>query len=103
MRRLSLLLLAALISLAAVVSTAAAAGFSGAWSKTVTSGPTVLKGHWTLHGANGTFWIQKGAGAAHLVDGSVAASGTSLTFTDKKGPRACTGASAVGKYRKTTT
>jgi hypothetical protein len=103
MRRLALLLVAALISLAAVVSTAAAAGFSGAWTKTISSGPTVLKGRWTLQAAGGKFWIQKGSGATHLVDGTVAVSGSTLTFTDKKGPLACKGASAVGKYRKTTT
>jgi hypothetical protein len=103
MRRLSLLVLVTALAATAVVSTAAAAGFSGAWTKTISSGPTVLKGRWTLQAAGGKFWIQKGARTTHLVDGAVAVSGSTLAFTDRKGPLACKGASAVGKYRKTTT
>ncbi len=98
-----MLLLAAALAAAALASTAAAAGFAGAWSKNITAGPAQLKGHWLLQAANGKFWIQHGSSTTHLVDGTVTVSGTTLTFTDKKGPLSCKGASAAARYKKVTT
>jgi hypothetical protein len=101
MRRLPIaLLLAAVLAVTALVTAAEAASFTGAWTKTVTSGPTVLKGRWTLQAAGGKFWIQKGLASTHLVNGSVTQSGTTVRFTDKSGALACKGASAVGTYRR---
>jgi hypothetical protein len=101
MRRLPLaLVLAAAVALASLATTAAAASFSGAWTKTVTSGPTQLKGRWVLQAAGGKFWITKGLSSTHLVNGTVTQSGSTVTFTDKSGPLSCKGASAVGRYTR---
>jgi hypothetical protein len=101
MRRLPIaLLLAALVAVTALVTTAAAAAFTGAWTKTVTTGPAQLKGRWTLQAAGGKFWITKGLSSTHLVNGTVTQSGTTVTFTDRSGPLSCKGSTAVGTYKR---
>src|SRR5215813_6377815 len=93
-------LVAALVlaSLAGPVA-AAHAAFAGNWYITIAKGPAPLHGRWLLEiPGNGTFWVQNVKGKAHQVDGKLAIKGSVMTFTDRAGPLACRGASAVGRY-----
>ena len=99
MRR-TCLLLAAAIAACALSATASGATFAGSWTKKIAGGPAPLHGSWALHVGSGKFYVQKLPAAGHAVDGTVAVSGSTITFTDRSGPLACGGATKVGRYTR---
>src|SRR5262245_18840301 len=94
-----LLVAALVVASFAGQAAAAQAAVAGNWYITITNAPAPLHGRWLLGiPGNGTFWVQNTKGKTHQVDGKLAIKGSTMTFTDRAGPLACRGASAVGRY-----